>query len=442
MSLTHLAEVRSEVAVVSAYGRGHWLAVELKKAGIPTTLLDISKQLGQWAPEDWEGPFGIFKGSQWQDTQSEHLLADDAPLMCPEGLTVLLPSGPVEFKTAISQYRIAQLGIPKEVIESLQNDDRRANALAHRHSWLIDFACHYAATEVRPNPLYRLHNVRSPLFSSMMIRHATRIGHTQSLRWCRDQGVVVPEQLEIIDASMSDSKTVQAFEIKTDRPGVLKAEHVVWCLTSEETSFVNEKLLQKFFSGQVQKAEWMWTRYRVSMNDCVGRSQLPLHLILVSDPFLPWTHENVIILQRTPLRDQFDVWLKIPTHQRFHRQYLEEMGVKMLGVLESRIPNLKLKVNDYPQDHRYTYEQLGPPRMALWTNQRIFREPPRGFKNISFDSPETWDNYMWDSRFQSQSKVIEKLKLWWQKKEELRLKQEQHEKRQEQKNRSKEGREL
>jgi hypothetical protein len=355
--------------------------------------------------------------------------------MCTEGLSVLLPSGPVEFKTGISQYRLAQLGFPKEVIESLQNEDRKTNSLAHRHSWLLDFACHFAATEVMPNPMYRSSTVRPNLFSPMMIRQATRIGHTQSLRWCRDQGVVVPDSLEIIDASMSDAKTVEAFEIKTDRPGVLKAEQVVWCLTSEETAFINQTLVKKFFSGQVQKAEWMWVRYRVSMNECVGRSQLPLHLIVVADPFLPWTHENFIILQRTPLQEQFDVWLKIPTHQRFHRQYLEELGEKTWKILQDRIPNLKIKLGDYPQDHRYTYEQLGPPRYSLWSNQRVYREPPRGFKNLHFDSPEIWANYMWDSRFQNQTRVIERLKNWWQKKEELRIKTEL-------KNSRKEGREL
>ena len=58
--------LQSDVTIVSAYGRGNWLAAELSNLNHRVSLVDVSKGLGRWAPEDWEGPFGFF--------QSEHLL--------------------------------------------------------------------------------------------------------------------------------------------------------------------------------------------------------------------------------------------------------------------------------------------------------------------------------------------------------------------------------
>ena len=45
-------ELTKSVFVVSVFGRGHWLAVELKRKGLDVTLIDVSAAMGSWGPED------------------------------------------------------------------------------------------------------------------------------------------------------------------------------------------------------------------------------------------------------------------------------------------------------------------------------------------------------------------------------------------------------
>ena len=51
----------TEIAIVSIFGRGHWLAVELAKVGIPVALVDVTPDQGPWSEVDQLGPFGSFK---------------------------------------------------------------------------------------------------------------------------------------------------------------------------------------------------------------------------------------------------------------------------------------------------------------------------------------------------------------------------------------------
>ena len=62
-----------DVVIVSAYGRGHWLAEELVKQKWTVSLFDVTGALGDWEPEDWEGPWGFFDTSDLLPTQRARL---------------------------------------------------------------------------------------------------------------------------------------------------------------------------------------------------------------------------------------------------------------------------------------------------------------------------------------------------------------------------------
>ena len=59
MATTSLS--RKDVVIASAYGRGHWLASHLSEQGWRVSLLDFTKALGPYTPEDYEGPFGLLE---------------------------------------------------------------------------------------------------------------------------------------------------------------------------------------------------------------------------------------------------------------------------------------------------------------------------------------------------------------------------------------------
>ncbi|RYZ83513.1 MAG: hypothetical protein EOP06_19855 [Proteobacteria bacterium] len=89
-------DLKTSVLIVSAHGRGHWLAAELHREHIPVTVIDVSSKLGVWPPEDLEGPFGFLKSEELTPSQSERVFAEDAYISVDEGFTTWLPDGPLE----------------------------------------------------------------------------------------------------------------------------------------------------------------------------------------------------------------------------------------------------------------------------------------------------------------------------------------------------------
>src|ERR1043166_3049127 len=82
--------IQTKVAIISIFGRGHWLATELAKAQVPVLLVDISDKMGNWEPEDAEGPFGYF---EIEKSFRERLLADELSHQPASGLTLWLEEG-------------------------------------------------------------------------------------------------------------------------------------------------------------------------------------------------------------------------------------------------------------------------------------------------------------------------------------------------------------
>ena len=143
-------ELKSEIAIISAFGRGHWLAAELAKMGISVSLLDVTSQLGRWSTEDGEGPFGFFKSSELRDSQWERMLADDPPQLVPSGFALWLPDGPMELKGSTVIHRLEVLGVPKEVQKyvsdvSASRCPTNVKQLSFEENWLAQFAHSFGA---------------------------------------------------------------------------------------------------------------------------------------------------------------------------------------------------------------------------------------------------------------------------------------------------------
>lgn len=104
-------------------------------------------------------------------------------------------------------------------------------------------------------------------------------------------------------------------------------------MSSEETYFLNKKIGEYFYAAGYVEPEWCWIRYRMSFADCEERERLPLHVTLVDDLAQTWTHQNLLILQRTFSPDQFDVWMRVPNVQRFNKEYLRSKGLNAIETL-------------------------------------------------------------------------------------------------------------
>lgn len=418
-------ELNSEIAVVSIFGRGHWLASEIAKQGIPVSLIDISEQMGSWAPEDWEGPFGFFNSEKRRPLQIERMLEDDSLEATAQGWTFWLADGPLEMKGLNVKHRLNKLGI-KDELQHLVSGEYIKSKIPHwpfAENWFAQLLSGFTANRFFSNTEALDYQRTLPAFNSFSFRQATRNGLRKNLQWCQSLGVQIPKQIQIVDLLFLDRKTLKGFEVKSDRPGLFTANRFIWCLTSEETGLLGSRVQAALFPKGGLEASWSWIRYRVKMSG--GQvQQIPNHVVMVGDVHLPWTHENAMIMQRTSSSDRFDVWLRIPTVQRFNKQYLEEKAQLLILKLKERTRCFEAKIQDYPQEYEYTYNQLGPSRHPVYEKSSLKRFKPKSLANVSWDGPEYWDHLGWEGAFHFQNEILQDVSRWWIKKEELRKKKE------------------
>ncbi len=424
-------EMKSEVAVVSAFGRGNWLAAEIAGQGIPTTLVDVTGQMGRWAPEDWEGPFGFLKSPGVKDSQVERLLEDEPPLMVVPGFTVWLPDGPLELKGPTGLHRMRVLGVPDEVMGYVIGEKQISDVrhLPFEKNWLAQFSHSFSSVTWTHLPESLEEGKRQDLFSSFFIRQATRPGLERSLKWVETKGCRVISSAQVKDISFKDRKTMAGFELKAERAEIFNAEKVIWCLSSEETSMLGESVQRALFPEGIIQPEWIWARYRFRFEnqDSAAKGtqvQLPLHCVVISDLNLSWTYDNMIVLQKTASLDLFDAWIRIPNNHRFQKQYLEDRAKDISRTLEVRMPDHKMILVNLPQEAEMTFAQLGPARHPLYSRFSRSSLKPRLLDNVYLDSPERWNSLSWEGSFENQNQIFKDIDMWWTKKEELRKKRE------------------
>jgi hypothetical protein len=416
-------DLKTSVLIVSAYGRGHWLAAELHRENIPVMLIDVTSKMGAWPPEDLEGPFGFFKPEDLTAAQSERVFAEDAFESVDQGFTAWLPEGPLELKSSLTQYRLSKLDQSKEVYESLFSNKQGGKNLPSLQkwaaenfskSWILHLAHQWAATTYAPNTRASLSGRALRLMNPFYVRKATRAGQQKSFDWLVSKNVEVYSKTEILDLSFKNKKMISGVEIHGERSGLMHVEQLVWMLTSEETYFVNPKIAKYLFPEGELEPEWCWVRYRLKMQACQERDTLPLHMLIFDHISSPWTHQNLMVLQRTALEDQFDAWIRIPYVQRFNKEYLRIRGEKVMEILRKRLSLALPEIQSYPQEFYYTYSQIGPSSFPVFGQGVESRREQMVFSNLSLDGAEIWKNYSWDDQFDNQKMIRENLTRWWQ----------------------------
>lgn len=429
-------ELGSPVILISAFGRGHWLAAALAKEGIKTTLIDVSAKLGVWPTEDVEGPFGFFRNEKINELQLKRLYSESSYKELPNGFTLWLKDGPFECKGPLTQFKLDKFTLSKEVrnilLEGTDGKNGRSiykNIISYDFSegWFLHLLHQYAATTYTASALGATVGKAISAFSSFSVRQTTQKDFEKSFEWLKEQGVEVIKSQQIQDASFGNKKTVTGLELSGKNQGLYRLEQLVWMLSSEETYFLNERFGKYFFPNGAEESEWCWLRYRMGLQQCFERDRLPEHCVVIDDLYSPWTHENMMVLQRTTLPEQFDLWIRVPTVQRFNKDYLTGRGFGIKKHLLSRMALSNPEVLSFPQEYYYPYNQLGPARFP------VFNENKKGrvksiYKNLFLDGPEIWPHYSHDVYFEHQELIFQKLLNWWKEK----LLRQQKEKRKEQ----------
>jgi hypothetical protein len=409
-----------DVLLVSAFGRGDWLAVELKSQGLSVCLIDVSESLGHWPAEDIEGPFGFFMREDYPQSFIEYISQLGNFRNLGSGFTVWTKDGPLEMKSSITGYRMAQLGLHPGLRDLLAgpkslsaHEKSELNQCPFSQIWPLCLAFQVDATTYKPNRQALQGATSMPLMNSFSVNLATRSGRERSLKWVESQGVPVILNSEILDIAMSGRRQLTGVELKGEKSGFFKFEQLVWNLSSEESYFFNERLGKKLFPQGVIEPHWDWMRFRIKVQECLEVHTLLSHLCLIDDVMEPWTHENLCLLQKTGSTENIDAWVRAPTVQRFNKDYLKNLGRRLEEKLRGKMPMSEATVVDYPQAFTYTYKELGPPRFPIYLKEDESSRSASFFNNFSRDGQEVWERFSLDYQFQFQSKLRDQLVRQW-----------------------------
>lgn len=412
----------SKIVIVSAFGRGNWLAVEFRSMGFQVSLVDVTNHLGVWAPEDIEGPFGYFQPDSLLQTQKARLDQEDYADMVDEGFVVWPSSGPLDTRGPHSPYLLERRQIGVDVLEYLEQYDRlpekrraelnkKLKQKSFQESWLAHLAHSMASPVYAPNSEALKRGRPLPLFSPLAVRRVSRRGVEKSFEWLKGVGVTCFENARLKDISIS-GRLLQSLEIESEWSGVMAADQFIWTLSSAETRKLGEKYLEELYPDGALRPDWVWQRYRVDLQNRNLYDFMPLKYVVLDDPALPWTHANLQLVQKTSSLDSLDSWVRIPEVHRFQKGYLEEMGSEILSIMKKRFPACEPKIIDYPQDYLYDETQLGPARFSVFDYERREQLKRRVLTNLHFDGSELWESLDWTGQFSHQKKILEIVKAW------------------------------
>ncbi len=412
-----------DVVAVSIFGRGNWLAAELQRQGLKVALVDLSREMGRWTPEDWEGPVGLFRSEALTGSQLARLLEDDFHNEVENGFTVWPPGGPLELRGPISSFLLDKWKVPSILRTYLENYDSLSeseaeslrshlNELGFEQAWLGHLAHQLASNSFCGNAYGLNHGTPLSLFSAHSIRRVSRKGVEDSLKWCESLGVDVYRNSSILDLSMVKNELHSA-EVVGGWSGVVKGSKWIWSLSSEETYRLPEFTSKKLFPYGYLESQWCWMRFRVDLGTGNVADALPDKFVVIGNLSLPWAHSNLVILQRTLSKGHFDFWIRIPTQSRFQKEYIEKFYNEVVEMLRERLPGVSMVNVEMPQDYLYNYLELGPPRFPLYDLRELQSFRKRLLSNLFFDGPECGTNLDWVGQFRVQNRILGEIIEWW-----------------------------
>ena len=250
-----------------------------------------------------------------------------------------------------------------------------------------------------------------PLFSPYFVRRVSRRGAEKSLQWLKSRQVQVHEKAKLKDISIVRSQVVSV-EVEGERSGVIHADQLIWSLSSIETERLKGRFVEELFHGKVLKPEWVWMRYRLDLMSPDLNEALPMKFVVLEDLALPWSHANMLLVQKTASHDSYDVWVRIPEVHRFQKSYIGEIGQQILERFKSRILGLQPRLIDYPQEYHYDEATMGAPRFGQYGVEQRGKIRRRHLVNIHYGGPELCDSLDWSGIFQQQMNIYENIKSW------------------------------
>ncbi len=419
---TPLVQPIFDLVIVSAFGRGNWLANEFASRGWRVELLDATSQLGQFSDHDLEGPFGLLEGSDVQPSQRARLVDEGEFHGVASGFTLWLPEGPLELRSEVTPFHLRSREIPFEVEGYLRNPDqtskeaarerRGLKKLQYTHSWLAQFAHALTSAAHHENYIALESESVAPLFTPYGIRQLTPHGTGKGFQVSQTLGVTVRSEIEIKDFRFEDKVAVSlSYRDAKDGEMTDRARAFAWCLSFDETKQLSDSLVRALFPNNWPEAPWAWQRISFEATPADLLAMIPLSVAVIGDVDLAWTRANLILLRRREGATHFDAWMKVPTWMKRETASFEQVRSEVKANLESRFPGVVLNE---------VKEKMTPLLWPIWSRDEFaeIQGPlsPLNSPNLFFSSPGLWKSLDWLGRFRHENGIalrLEKLKTQW-----------------------------
>ncbi len=395
-----------DVILVSSFGQLDPLSTEFARLGLKTLHLDVTEKLGSWPLEDREGPFGTFRVEKPTSSWGEILNYGDLEIDCEDGLVIWTEMGPVSLRGPLSPHQLKIRGWVKETQNYSNTQDFEELVIP----WMARSLQNTRFEMWSPQNLV---GSKIPISSPMSVRYPSRTGLEKRKEWIKAQGVEYWSDADILDAVRYGLESVSGLEVKGPVNGVIKAHSMVWGLTSLETDHLSFRVREKIFANDVRRPAWAWVRFRFQITPQQDTAKWPQAMVVMKATGVPWTHSELMIVHRTVLQDQFDVWVRIPDSKRFHQKYINAIQEEVVMALMAKLNTLKIELIHEPQEASYTSKELGPRPFSQYAEDVKHRHFQS--KNLYFDSPEVWEHFSFEDISQNQKRIYESVMVEWRK---------------------------
>ncbi len=393
----------SDVVIVSTHGRGWSLGCELAERGWRVVVLEIEPRPGQPSGREMEAIDRLGPFVSWVSTAESSESDAYAALWLPDGpVSWGGPTSPQGFRRLRDEYgvdwdevkRVTEGGKGLELSTTWPLALARsvgAAIFARRQYWLQQPADCFALPLAEPLRV-RQRGDEAARFEALQRDRLLKLGG----RWREVSRIrrvrTAQGHADLVEAEVARGDSVVP-ELAVER-----TRSIVWMLSEEESLreefFVDPARVADFISFGSVRPELGWWRNRLNIRDlddgqAFVRPHLPALVFMISTIERPWTHENLLVLERVEQsagRSVFDLWMRIPFWSRADHVYRDELRRRAEGLLRGRLPRLELEwLTPSPLSLTEPAVRLSCPVYASDSVPAKSRA-----SNLVFAGPETW----------------------------------------------------
>ncbi len=392
-----------KIQIISVYGRGFWLASELKKRNFKVEIIDITEAFSHWKPEDLKSPIGVFFDTKITSSQWARMNLEDDFTPQDMGFCVWTPDGPLHFKSNLLEHYLSdssQFTNIEELLTPQKNEKKNQFKWLkkltpfefdeeYKQIWMLKLSRQLAATslgqfdENLSKPYLKLQADYSP-------GHFDWQSYKNSLNWLEEKG---------IELSCKSNFNLNDIDLTND---------AITFLTAEELMFSGFKAedIKSLYGLNDAKPDWVWTRTRLQIDTKLPKNILPESFSVIESLEVPLTHSNLLMVYKAKEEGIWDVYYRVPHWYEDDADLVKMLEDDIKKTIEKKIPTSIVEFVE-SSTINMKHKQRGPMPYCLYSEDKIKKFKKPKVKNFINLSHEVWPTLDWSGRLEVQKEYLE-----------------------------------